>query len=142
MSKHLNAFTYLETLITLLIIIVLINAIHFTKFNFNEADEEEINDEFIAILNYYQTLAIIENKVITAQFQLGGDLIKFKSNGQPVGEYHLKHVMFYESSTNTPEIFFRPTGVNQGATIIYKMNETYYKLIIQLYRGRIRIEKM
>ena len=142
MSKQLKAFTYLETLITLLIIIVLVNVIHFTHFNFDEANEEEINDEFITLLNYYQTLAIAENKIITVQFQLGGDLVKFNADGYTIGEYHLKNVVFYESNNNVPQIFLKPSGVNQGTTIIYKMNQSYYKLIIQLYRGRIRIEKM
>lgn len=139
-----KGFSYIESIIVLLIVTVILLIVPKFHFNVESISEEEINDELISFLNYYQTMAYETEHVIVVSFPLRSDTIYVHSKGLNLkASYTIKGGSIYEgNSINNTEIIFKKNGVAKGGTIIYQIGGTKYKIIVQLYRGRMRIEKI
>lgn len=142
--KNNNGFSYIESLLVLLIIVIIIIIIPVTKFDENKVKDEEINDEIISLLNYYQTKSYETGEVIVVSFPPRSDTIYIQSKVLGINsKYIINQGEIYEgNSIANSEIIFKNNGVRKGGTIKYFIGETLYQIVVQLYRGRIRIEKV
>ncbi|WP_414053608.1 hypothetical protein [Macrococcus equi] len=142
--KKLDGFSYLESILVLSVVVIILIIIPKSQFEEIHYNEEEINDEIISLLNYYQTKSYETGEIIVVSFPPGSDTIFIRSKVLGINaQYTISHGRIYEgnSITNT-EIIFKKNGVRTGGTIKYSINDSRYQIVIQLYRGRMRIEKI
>lgn len=142
--RKLNGFSYIESLLVLFIVVIILFIMPYSKYDEVKYRDDEINDEIMSLLNYYQTKSYEAGEVIVVSFPLGSDTLYINSTALNIkAEYHIKNGKIFEGNTyNNTQIVFKKTGVNNGGTIKYYINDTLYQLIIQLHRGRMRIEKV
>ncbi|WP_262994658.1 type II secretion system protein [Macrococcus capreoli] len=142
--KRLNGFSYLESLLVLFIVTIIMMIVLVTQMDNAKLTDEEINDELMSLLNYYQTKSYETGEVIVVTFPPGKDTVYIRS--EPLGikaQYIMKNGKIYEGNgmSNT-DIIFKSNGVKSGGTIKYQLNKTMYQIIVQIHRGRMRIEKV
>ncbi|MCE4956107.1 hypothetical protein [Macrococcoides caseolyticum] len=139
-----DGFSFAESLLVLSVVIIIIFIVPITRFDNLQLSEEEINDELISVLNYYQTKAYETGEVIVITFPPGRDTISIRSKALQIrAQYKIKNGKIYEgNSIQNTEIVFIQHGVRSGGTIKYYVNQTLYQIIIQIHRGRLRVEKV
>lgn len=146
MAKQLQrseGFSLIEMLIVMLIVLIILHMVSYHSFDKEKMDVQEVNDEMIAVLTYYQTLAAVHHTTIIVKFPPGGDKILIQSSSLGINaHYPIRNGYIYSgNSLNAKEIIFVGENINHGATINYFINDERYELIFQLVKGRIRIEK-
>lgn len=144
LPKKLNGFSYIESLLVLFIVVIIILIIPYNKFDAMKYSDEEINDEIISVLNYYQTKAYQTGEIIVVSFPLGSDTLYIHSEALQINaQYQIKNGKIFEGNhMNNTEIVFKRSGVKSGGTIQYEINNHRYQIVIQIHRGRMRIEKI
>lgn len=142
--QMVKAFSYIEMVLVLMAVMLLILLAPANRFDFSIYEQDEINAELIALLNYYQTKAIATKSVIYVSFPPGSDTIFIKSSQLSL-DYHYKiknGMIDKRNNTTNTQFYFDGHGINKGGTVHYRINQTHYKIIFQLQWGRIRIEKL
>lgn len=140
----LKAFSYIEMLIVLMIISIIIVIVPKNSFEIEEIKHEEINDEIISLLNYYQTKAIVSKAIIYVSFPPGSDTIYIKSATIGINaSYRIDdgYIDRHNSSYNI-QYYFDGRGINKGGSVIYYIGNKKYRLIFQIHWGRMRIEAL
>lgn len=139
-----KAFSYIEMVLVLMAVMLLIILAPVNRIDFSYYEQDEINAELIALLNYYQTKAIATKSVIYVSFPPGSDTIFIKSSQLSLNyRYKIKDGMIDKrNNTTNTQFYFDGHGINKGGTVHYRINQMHYKIIFQLQWGRIRIEKL
>lgn len=139
-----NGFSYVESLLVMFIIVIIMMIVPVTTFDEHYLKDEEINDEIISLLNYYQSKAYESGEIIVVSFPPRSDTIFIQSRVLGINsKYTIEQGEIYEgNSLANSEISFKGNGVRTGGTIKYYIGDTLYQIVVQLHRGRIRIEKV
>ncbi|WP_414052466.1 hypothetical protein [Macrococcus animalis] len=142
--KNLNGFSYIESLLVLFIVIVIILIVPVSQFDQEKYSDDEINDEIISLLNFYQTKAYESGEIIIVSFPLGSDTLYIHSEALKIrAQYKIKNGKIFEGNhLNNTEVVFKNSGVKAGGTIKYQINDNHYQIVIQIHRGRMRVEKV
>ena len=138
----LRAFSYIEMLIVLMIVTIILPVVPLNRFKLDEIKHEEINDEIISLLNYYQTKAVVYKVNIYVSFPPGSDTIYIKSSALDINaSYRIDdgYIDRHNSSYNI-QYYFDGRGINKGGSVIYHIGDKKYRLIFQIHWGRMRIE--
>ncbi|TDL97884.1 hypothetical protein ERX27_06390 [Macrococcus brunensis] len=123
----------------MLIMLIMINMMSYHLFDAKKADVDETNQELLAVINYYQTLAVSTGQSITMTFLPGQKDILIKSTQLGINtRYRIRNGYIYSGNNST--ITFKGELASKGATITYFVNNQRFQLIFQVVRGRIRIE--
>ncbi|TDM15530.1 hypothetical protein [Macrococcus bovicus] len=139
MHPRNQAFSYIEMLLVMLIMLIMIHMMSYHLFDAKKADIDEVNQELLAVINYYQTLAVSTGQSITLTFLPGQKDILIKSTQLGINtRYRIRNGYIYSGNSST--VTFKGELANKGATITYFVNNQRFQLIIQLVRGRVRIE--
>ncbi len=141
--RHNQAFSYIETLLVIAMMLIMIHMMSYHTFDYEQADIAEVNNELLAVVTYYQTLAMATGQSVTIQFFPGSHEIKIYSSKLAIKtSYQLRNGSIYTGiSKNATEIIFSGDSINHGATVTYFINGKRFELIFQLVRGRVRIEE-
>lgn len=142
--KNLNGFSYIESLLVLFIVIIIILIVPVSQFDQEKYSDDEINDEIISLLNFYQTKAYESGEIIIVSFPLGSDTLYIHSEALKIrAQYKIKNGKIFEGNhLNNTEVVFKNSGVKAGGTIKYQINDNHYQIVIQIHRGRMRVEKV
>ncbi|TDM13148.1 hypothetical protein [Macrococcus lamae] len=143
MRKADQAFSYIETLIVIAIMLIMIHMMSYHTFDYESADVEEVNNELLAVITYYQTLAMSTNQSITLEFLPGNNAVNIYSPKLGIKtKYMLRNGYIYTSNkTSALEVRFSGEGINHGTTVTYFVNDKRFNLVLQLVKGRVRIEE-
>lgn len=140
----LRAFSYIEMLIVLMIVTIILAVVPVNRFKLDEIKHEEINDEIISLLNYYQTKAIVSKVNIYVSFPPGSDTIYIKSAALDINASYQIDDGYIDrhNSSNNMQYYFDGRGINKGGSVIYHIGDKKYRLIFQIHWGRMRIETL
>ncbi|MCD8916796.1 competence type IV pilus minor pilin ComGD [Staphylococcus gallinarum] len=140
-----RAFTLLEMLLVLSIITILI----MIQFKFIPMERlDSINDEnkiknFIMNLNYIKSIAIKDNQPITLLITPNSTDIVILEQYHETRKLQLPQNGYIYYRTNLKTITFEKNGnTNKFGSIFINLNETVYRIIFHLEKGRIRYEKV
>ena len=143
LQKHNAAFTYIETLFVIFILLIMLHMVSYPHFN-DQIQINETNDEILAVITYYQTWSLKTNENIMIDFERGTNRIIVRSTTLLINEdYHFKGVEYYRGGDpRLMRIVFNKGKVNQGTAIVFSNQHKMYKIVVQLVNGRMRIEKI
>lgn len=138
-----DGFSLIEMLVVMLIVLIILHMVSYPSFDRKKADVQEVNDELIAVLTYYQTLAAVHKTAVVIKFPPGSSEVLIHSSTLGINtSYPIRNGYIHTgNSVNAKEIIFAGDHINHGATVNYFINNERYELIFQLVKGRIRIEK-
>ncbi|KAA1040112.1 hypothetical protein [Macrococcus equipercicus] len=136
-----SAFSYIEMLLVMLMMLIMIHMMSYHPFDYKQADVAEVNNELLAVVTYYQTLALSTGQSVTLEFLPGQTAINISSSKLGIKtSYRLRNGYIYTgNSRNASAITFSGDSINHGATVTYFVNNKRFELIFQLVRGRVRI---
>ena len=142
-TSKINAFTLLETLLTLLIliIIIMISPSIYTKTKLDLIESELKVKNIITQLEYIKSKAI-ENQSITIVFSKQAtemNIIEQNGNKYKLGLFGTKIISVAKVHTIT---FNNEGKINRFGSIILKAKENIYRVIFNIDKGRIRFVKL
>lgn len=140
-----KAFTLLEMLFVLSVVSILV----LIQFKFTPlqkidsiANENKIKN-FILHLNYLKSLAIKDHQPITLIIKPQSTSILILEQYHEARKLELPSNSYIYYRTNLDKITFEKNGnTNKFGSIYISLNETIYRIIFHLEKGRIRYEKV
>ena len=138
-TKNVKAFTLIESLLIILILIILLNVtLRANIFNEFFLSDDIKATQFVSQLEYFKSKAMRENQSITLLISKNSSIIKvIEAQGRRYN-YTIENGKIVEIK-NLEKITFNKEGrISQFGSLILKINQHQYKLIINIEKGRIR----
>ena len=142
-TKNVKVFTLIESLSIILILIILLNVtLRANIFNEFFLSDDIKATQFVSQLEYFKSKAMRENQSITLLISKHSSIIKvIEAQGRRYN-YTIENGKIVEIK-NLEKITFNKEGrINQFGSLILKINQHQYKLIINIEKGRIRYLKI
>ena len=142
-TKNVKAFTLIESLLIILILIILLNVtLRANIFNEFFLSDDIKATQFVSQLEYFKSKAMREIQSITLLISKNSSIIKvIEAQGRRYN-YTIENGKIVEIK-NLEKITFNKEGrINQFGSLILKINQHQYKLIINIEKGRIRYLKI
>ena len=138
-TKNVKAFTLIESLLIILILIILLNVtLRANIFNEFFLSDDIKATQFVSQLEYFKSKAMREIQSITLLISKNSSIIKvIEAQGRRYN-YTIENGKIVEIK-NLEKITFNKEGrISQFGSLILKINQHQYKLIINIEKGRIR----
>ena len=142
-SKNIKSFTFIESLLIILILIILLNVtLKVNLFNDISLLDDIKATHFINQLEYFKSKAMRENKSITLLISKHSSIIKVIEAQGKQYNYNIEDGKIIEIKHLEKITFNKEGRINQFGSLILKINQHQYKLIINIEKGRIRYLKI
>ncbi|MCE4949633.1 competence protein [Staphylococcus hominis] len=142
-SKSIKSFTFIESLLIILILTILLNAtLRVNVFNNISLSDDIKATQFVNQLEYFKSKAMRNHQSITLLISKHSSIIKVIEAHDGRYNYNIEDGKIVEVK-NLGKITFNKEGrTNQFGSLILKINQHQYKLIINIEKGRIRYFKI
>lgn len=142
-SKSIKSFTFIESLLIILILTILLNAtLRVNVFNNISLSDDLKATQFVNQLEYFKSKAMRNHQSITLLISKHSSIIKVIEAHGGRYNYNIEDGKIVEVR-NLEKITFNKEGrINQFGSLILKINQHQYKLIINIEKGRIRYFKI
>lgn len=138
--KVFSGFTMIESLLTLLILVILLN-ISFAiskENNFSILSDELSLNQLISQFNYYKSKAIGDNQSITLALTENSSIINVVEEKGLHYNFKIRSGKVKSISKIKKITFDKDGRINNFGSFVLNINERLYKIIFHIDKGRIR----